>query len=114
MTRVSSTGRLRALIDRSGEGAIDALQKLKRLEWLGQEINRARLHHFSAHRDVAVTGDENQLLFPASLDQGLLKLKAIQVGHLDVDNDASGPGMTRSHKEIGRGLENLSLVISGA
>src|SRR5262249_37976723 len=69
-------GRL-ALLARTGEGPLDAVQEFVSLKRFGKEIDRPCLHHPGAHWDVAVTSDKDKLLFAPALDQGLLEFKAI-------------------------------------
>ena len=57
---------------------------------LRQEIDCARLHRSDAGRHIALARQENYRSFRACLDQGLLQMQTIELGHHKVDNRTAG------------------------
>jgi hypothetical protein len=78
------------------QSILNALQEFLRFEWFREEIDSSCLHHLSAHVDVSVSGNKDELLFPASLNQSLLEIDSIYAGHLHIDNDAGWSRMRRA------------------
>ena len=50
------------------QGPLDALKQFAVSEWFGEKIYRSCLHRSSAHWDVAMTGNEDELFLPAALN----------------------------------------------
>src|SRR5690606_5807325 len=70
------------------ERLVDAVDQLLIAERFLDEVGRASFHRGDGHRDVAVTGNEDQRCFGVRLEQALLQLEAAHAGHPDVADDA--------------------------
>ena len=66
-----------SLLGRASQRAFDTFQEFVRLERFWQKIDRAGFHYLRAHWDVAVTSNEDKLLFAATLNQSFLELEPI-------------------------------------
>src|SRR5438046_7654255 len=55
------------------QGALDTLKQLVSSKRFGKKINRARFHGLSAHGDIAVTRNKDELFGASSLDECFLE-----------------------------------------
>ena len=69
---------------------LDCAQENSVLDRLGQKIHGAGLHRFDAHRDVAVTGDEDNRQVAILGLQLPLQIDAGQPRHTHVEHQAAG------------------------
>jgi hypothetical protein len=58
-------------------------------EWLGQKLDRSRLHGLNSHRDITETGDENDLHVDPVARYTPLQFETIQVGQIDIEYQAT-------------------------
>ena len=70
-----------------------------------EKIDRAGFHRLRTHRDVAVPCDEDELFFPAPLNQNILQIHSVDSGHTHIHNHARRPGMLVTREKIRRGTK---------
>jgi hypothetical protein len=99
-------------------GAIPAQSRLYRIEKilitqrLGQEFDGSGLHRSHRHRDIAVTGDEDDRdgnVFPGQL---LLEVEPAQAGKPDVDDNAARILWALASQEFRGGSEPRGLQVA--
>src|ERR1022692_4773754 len=71
------------------EGLLNRIQQILVNEWLGQELHGAGFDGFHRHRNIAVSGNEDDWNAHASFFQLSLKLQAIDSRERHVQNKAT-------------------------
>jgi hypothetical protein len=71
------------------DGGLDRIQEVLLAEGLGQEFHRAGLHCPHRHRDVAVTGQEDDRQIDVRCIQLLLKIKAAFAGQAHIEHETA-------------------------
>jgi hypothetical protein len=66
-----------------------AIEQLVLAERLLEKIERAMLHGFDGHRDVAVSGDEDDGRDRAASVELLLEIETAHAGHADIEQEAA-------------------------
>src|SRR5215472_2939995 len=99
------------LFGRGSESAFDAFQQLSGLERLWEKIDGACFHCLGAHRNIAVSGDKNELFFALVFDQNILKIDAIEAGHLHIDNDTRRSRMRCTQQKFRSRPEHFGFVM---
>src|SRR4029453_14853012 len=64
----------------------------------------------STHRNVAMPSNEDQLFFPAPLDQNVLQIHSVYSWHPHIHDDTRRPGVLVTRKKIGRRSKRFALV----
>src|SRR6266481_2353597 len=74
----------------SREAQLDRVQQVLIAEGLGQELDRSSLYRLDGHRDVAVSGDEDDRNVNVCRQELSLKIKTTSTRQPDIEHKASG------------------------
>ncbi|MNE82598.1 hypothetical protein D3C80_1793320 [compost metagenome] len=66
----------------------DGIEQVLFAKWLGQELQRAGLHGFDGHGDVAMGGDEHHRDQDVQARHFLLEVQPTQARHAHIQNQA--------------------------
>src|SRR5262249_29737572 len=99
-----------SLLSRPNQCALYTLKQLISSERFGEKIDRTRFHRLSAHGDVAMAGDKDELLFSAVLYERCLKIHPVHFRHSYIDDHACGPWVLFTREKIGCRFKNLAFV----
>jgi hypothetical protein len=69
-------------------------------EWLGQELDRSRLHGLNSHRDITETGDENDWHVDSIAGHTPLQVESIKVGQIDVKHQTTRSAHSRAREKL--------------
>ena len=96
------------------DGVPDGAQQHLVAEWLGQELDRSRLHGLDRHRHVAVTGDEDDRHVNPIGGDALLQIETVEVRKSNVKHQAARSKDSWAGQEFLRGRECLRLPACAA
>src|SRR5580658_9870069 len=74
----------------SSERPLDRIKEILMPEWLGQKLNRSRLHGPDRHRNVCMSREKNNGDTYSPSFQFVLKIKAADTGKPHIQNQATG------------------------
>src|SRR5271167_1381045 len=102
------------------QGLVDRIQQVLVPEGLGEELDRARLHGPHRHRNIPVTGDENDGNPDARVSQFALKVQATDARKSHVQDQATWPvrmlaaqELLRRRKGLGTQANRLQHALNG-
>ena len=111
-------GRIRGLVGRrvrawrqlaaAGNRLLDGVEQVVVAARFGEEFDGPGFHGAHRHRDVAVTGEENNRHVTLDLGQFLLQIEPAETWELDIEHQAAGDIRTRAAQERvrrGKGLD---------
>src|SRR5216683_1056318 len=96
------------------EAQLDRVQQVLIAERLGQELDRSSLYRLDGHRDVAVSGDEDDRNVNVRRRQLSLKIETTSARQPDVEHKASGAVRAPLVQEFGNRSQGLGLRADGS
>src|SRR5262249_47331998 len=84
---------------------LNGIEEVLIAERLGQELDGPSFHRLHRHRDVAVTGDEDDRDLPVCSGELTLEIEAALAGQSDVEYKAVGAIRRIGPKKLGDGSE---------
>src|ERR1700676_3446195 len=91
------------------EAELNGVEELLITKRLRKELNGATLHRLHRHRDVAVSGDEDDWEFLARGGELALKIKTALTGQSHVENQAGGAIRRIGFEKGGNGSKQVSI-----
>jgi hypothetical protein len=85
----------------SRKAQLNRVQQILIAERLGQELDRSSLYRLDGHRDVAVSGDENDRDVNVCRRELALKIETAPACQLDIEHQASGSFWAPFFQEFG-------------
>jgi hypothetical protein len=92
----------------------DRVEQFLVVEWLGQEVNRARFHGTDRHGNVALTGDKDYWNCDVSFSQLPLEIEAAYSWQPNVQGDTGGHFRWFPVEKLSPGTEDFDLQTHGA
>src|SRR5579864_8121964 len=108
LVALSQLGELTLLLARRPvalQSLLDSVQQVLVAERLGQELHRAGFHGIHRHRDISMTGYEDDRNPDTRFNQLVLKFQAVHSGKSYVQYQATWPVRPLSAQELWRGRE---------
>src|SRR5262249_43942702 len=99
-----------AILRVTSQRILDSGQERLLLHWLSEEINSTSLHGAHAHRNVAVTREEDDRQRIVQRAESGLKVETAWTGHAHVEHDAPGDVLRLGKQEFARGSITKGLV----
>src|SRR6202035_3180440 len=97
----------------SREAQLDRVQQVLIAERLGQELDRSSLYRLDGHRDVAVSGDEDDRNVNVRRRQLSLKIETTSAGQSDIEHEAGGSVRAPFAQKFGNRSQGLGLQADG-